>query len=121
MTNKEQAIKIFRSYVQTQVNRGEARVAAFAEKVTVTPLYELEWADSVVEAAAELTVGKEVLGMVDGGATLEAITVHCEKTALQGARYPRNSTNPMQALVFRARVAAFAEMAVRAREFDTVD
>jgi len=88
-------------------------IAKFGKKFKESPHYALEWSDSVFEAVARRDIYvslHEALTTKDTKATVDSLLLHAQRSARDGARYPRRSTSSGMNLMHQCETAVWAEV-----------
>ena len=99
---------------QHDIESAEKALAEFAAKLAQDPAYALSWGTRSFEHAAKLKVAQWLrTGVIEAGATLEALRSEATREAMRGARSPERSTSPTSNLMSQCMTAAWAEMVER--------
>lgn len=103
-------------HIQTQqmlehaIKLGEERIATFAARLLVDPLRSFQWGGDMVRTAALISVGKDLLAIVNTNG-VEAAKRTAAKMAHHSARYPTRSTSPIWNLTHQEEAAIYAQFA----------
>jgi hypothetical protein len=104
------SLELLKQHYEEQIADCNDTLAEWGTKFNDNPLYAFEWSLGAIACAARLIVAEEILGAIEGGvATRKTILKHAEKQALNGAKYPPQSTSPTSNLAAQYKTAAWAD------------
>jgi hypothetical protein len=102
----------FKALIEYRLRTADAALHAFRSTFDENPTHALEWSLGAFEAAAERTVCKAVLRMMEAGETSWTIAAEVRRSALQGARAGSRSTSPASNLIEQCTTSAWARVAL---------